>query len=253
MSVSNTSSATTTRSDGSSSAVVHDSSVVLPDPGGPANTIDSRARTQAAQEARPPGAVSMSRSTSSSSVAERDAGELADVHEHMAAAGDVAVHDVDAGAVVELGVLQSLGRIELAVGRRRVVEQLGQRAHDVVVVVEDLVVVARRAPVPAHEHRVGSVDHDLPHVVVVEQRGQRPVAGEVAERPLDHDLGVGQGEGPAAAPVLVVPPADLVVDQRRAAWPRRRASAISSEMSLARSCTARSISTSGDGAAAPMT
>ncbi len=48
--------------------------------------------------------------------AERDAGELADVDEHVAAAGDVAVHDVDPGAVVELGVLQALGRVEAAVG-----------------------------------------------------------------------------------------------------------------------------------------
>ena len=48
MSLSKTSSATTTRRDGSSSAVAHESRVVFPDPGGPANTIDSRARTQAA-------------------------------------------------------------------------------------------------------------------------------------------------------------------------------------------------------------
>ena len=48
--------------------------------------------------------------------AERHAGELADVDEQVAAAADVAVHDVQAGAVVELGVLQALGRVELAVG-----------------------------------------------------------------------------------------------------------------------------------------
>jgi len=35
-----TSSATTTRNEGSSSAAQHESIVVLPDPGGPANTID---------------------------------------------------------------------------------------------------------------------------------------------------------------------------------------------------------------------
>jgi hypothetical protein len=61
---SNTSSATTTRRPGSSSAVDHDSSVVLPDPGGPANTIESRARTQARRNAATRG-LSMSRSTSS--------------------------------------------------------------------------------------------------------------------------------------------------------------------------------------------
>jgi len=66
MSDSKTSSATTSRRDGSSPAVVHDSRVVLPDPGGPANTIDSRARTQAANRSAT-WAVNMSRSTSSPS------------------------------------------------------------------------------------------------------------------------------------------------------------------------------------------
>jgi hypothetical protein len=56
----------------------------------------------------------------------RDAGELADVNEDMPDAGHVAVDDVDTGAVVELGVQQSVGRIQLAVGTGRVVEQLGR-------------------------------------------------------------------------------------------------------------------------------
>ena len=73
----------------------------------------------------------------------RDAGELADVHEDMPDAGHVAVDDVDEGAVVELGVLQAVGRIQLAVGTGRVVEQLGRGPQHVVVVVEDLVVVSR--------------------------------------------------------------------------------------------------------------
>ena len=47
MSTSNTSSATTTRSAGSSSAAQHESSVVLPEPGGPAKTIEARAWTHA--------------------------------------------------------------------------------------------------------------------------------------------------------------------------------------------------------------
>ena len=51
-------------------------------------------------------------------VAERHAGELPDVDHHVPAAADVAVHDVEAGAVVELRVLQALRRVELAVRRR---------------------------------------------------------------------------------------------------------------------------------------
>ncbi len=142
---------------------MHDNRVVLPDPGGPANTIDSRARTHAASRSAT-WPLSISRSTSSPSELNGDAAELADVHQHMAAAGDVAVHDVDPGAVVELGVLQALGGIQAAVRRRRVVEQLRENPHDVVVVVEDLVVVPRRAPVTANEHRVGGVHHHLPEV-----------------------------------------------------------------------------------------
>ncbi len=126
---------------------------------------------------------------------ERDAGELADVHHHVAAAADVAVDDVQPGAVVELRVLQALGRVELAVARGRVVEDLGERADDVVVVVEDLVVVAARAAVALHEDLVGRVDHDLPDVVVVEQRLERAVAGEVAEGALGDEVGVGEVEG----------------------------------------------------------
>ena len=57
MSASKTSSATTTRSAGSSSAAVHDISVVLPAPGWPANTIESRACTQARFASLRPGPV----------------------------------------------------------------------------------------------------------------------------------------------------------------------------------------------------
>jgi hypothetical protein len=67
-SASNTSSATTTRNAGSSSAAKHDINVVLPAPGWPANTIDSRARTQARSKPATCG-VSMLRSTSSASEA----------------------------------------------------------------------------------------------------------------------------------------------------------------------------------------
>jgi hypothetical protein len=59
----------------------------------------------------------------------------------MPAPGHVTVDDVDPGAVVELGILQTVSRVQLAVGAGRVVEQLGEGPHDMVVVVEDLVVV----------------------------------------------------------------------------------------------------------------
>ncbi len=126
--------------------------------------------------------------------ADRYAGELPDVHEHVAAAADVGVDDVHARAVLEPSILQALGRIELAVGSGRVVEQARERAQHVVVVVEDLVVEAARAGVPLHEDRVGRVDLDLPHVVVGEQRRERAVAAQVAERAIDHRLGVGDGD-----------------------------------------------------------
>jgi hypothetical protein len=44
--------------------------------------------------------------------------------------------DVHPGAVVELRVLEAVGRVQLAVRARPFVDQLGQRPHDVVVVVE---------------------------------------------------------------------------------------------------------------------
>ena len=54
----------------------------------------------------------------------------------MAAPADVAVDDVKAGAVVELGVLEPFGGNELAVRGAGFVEDLRQRADDVLVVVE---------------------------------------------------------------------------------------------------------------------
>ncbi|MEZ5176860.1 MAG: hypothetical protein R2746_00875 [Acidimicrobiales bacterium] len=94
------------------------------------------------------------------------------------ATADVAVHDVQAAAVVELGVLEAFGRIELAVGARRLGEDLGERAQDVVVVVEHLVVVAVDTCVALDEDLRRRVDHDLPDVVVGEERGERAVPGE---------------------------------------------------------------------------
>ena len=141
----------TTRSDGSSSAAQHESIVVLPDPGGPANTIESRG-----VDARP-----------------QERGRLG--REHLAF--DELVERCVDGTPVNLRMLTirwppramspwtmcrrapssscascrpSVG-VELAVGAGGVVEDLGERAHDVVVVVEDLVVVARRPAVPLDE------------------------------------------------------------------------------------------------------
>jgi hypothetical protein len=51
---------------------------------------------------------------------------LRDVHERVAAARDVTVDDVDPSTVVELCILEAVGRVQLAVGTGRVVEQLGQ-------------------------------------------------------------------------------------------------------------------------------
>ena len=143
---------------------------------------------------------------------ERDAGELADVDDDVAAAGDVAVHDVEPGPVVELGVLKTLGRVELAVRCGGVVEDLGEGAKDVVVVVEDLVVVAAPSAVALHEDLVGCVDHHLPDVVVGEERFERAVAGEVAVSALRDDIAVNEIECPQATLELGRPRNDLVVD-----------------------------------------
>ena len=109
-------------------------------------------------------------STSSSSERIGTPVNLPDVDEHVSAAADVAVHDVHPRAVVEPRILQPLGRIELAMRAGRVVEEPGERAHHVLVVVEDLVVEAARPVVALDEDRVRRVDLDLPDVVVAEQR-----------------------------------------------------------------------------------
>ena len=81
------------------------------------------------------------------------------------------------------------------------------------VVVEDLVVVAALASVALYEDRTGRVDHDLPHVVVLEQRFQRAVAGEVSVGPADHGGRVRQVEIVDAPLVVDRPLSDLVLDQ----------------------------------------
>jgi hypothetical protein len=112
----------------------------------------------------------------------------------VAAPADVAVHDVQPRTVVQLRVLQPLRRVELAVRLGGVVEDLGERADDVLVVVEGFVVVARDAAVALDEDLIGRVDHDLPDVVVVQERLQRAVAHEVAVRLVDDEVRVREVE-----------------------------------------------------------
>ena len=121
--------------------------------------------------------------------------------------------DVQSGTVVELGVLQALGRIEFAVRHRRVVEHLGECPHHMFVVVKDLVVIAARTEMTLHEHLVRRIDHDLPHVVVLEQWGQRAVAREVAEGALGDETRIAQLERPRSSAELVLPSSELGVDQ----------------------------------------
>jgi hypothetical protein len=99
---SNSSSATTTRRPGSSSAVEHDSSVVLPPPGGAGEHDRQPGPDAGPQERGHPRAQHVSRDQLAQGP-ERDAGELADVHKHMAAPGDVAELAVCGRGVVELG------------------------------------------------------------------------------------------------------------------------------------------------------
>ncbi len=123
------------------------------------------------------------------------------------------MHDVQTSAAVELGVLQALARIELSVRPRRLVEHLGEYPEHVLVVVEDLVVVAATARVAFHEDRVRSVDHDLPDIVVVEERTERSVTDQIAIGAIGDERCVGELVWPLAPLEFVVPAADLVVDQ----------------------------------------
>ena len=96
-------------------------------------------------------------------------------------------------------------------GAGRPVEDPGQGPDHVVVVVEDLVVVSRLTAVTTHEDGVGPVYHDLPHVVVGQQRLQRPVAREVAEGPLGDRGRIGQIEGPQSSLVVLRPTGNLLL------------------------------------------
>ena len=62
--------------------------------------------------------------------------------------------------------MEPLGRSQFAVRPAGVVRDLGENSHDVVVVVEHLVVIAARSRVAFGEDRRGSVDHDLPELTI---------------------------------------------------------------------------------------
>jgi hypothetical protein len=127
--------------------------------------------------------------------------------------GDIRVHDVETGPVVELCVLEAQGRVEFAMGAGGIVEDLGQCAQHVVVIVEDLVVVSRFALVSADENRVRCVDHDLPHVVVGQERGEGAVPGQVAKGALGDEGRIGDVVGTQASLVFVGEDLELGVDE----------------------------------------
>ena len=97
-------------------------------------------------------------------------------------------------------------------GPAGVVEDLGEHPDHVVVVVEDLVVVAPGARMPFGENRVRSVDHDLPDVRVVEERLERAVAGEVPQGPLDRGVRVGDVQGSQPPAVVPLPLGHLLIE-----------------------------------------
>lgn len=131
----------------------------------------------------------------------------------MPAAGQIAVHDVKSRPIGQLRALEAEQRLERAMRPGGIVEQSGQRADDVVVVVEHLVVKATLTRMSFDEDGVGSVDHDLPDVGILQQDGERTVFGQVDERPL-RDLGrIGDVLTAKAPAALDRPGGQLVGDQ----------------------------------------
>ena len=243
MSVSKTSSATTTRSRGSSSAARHESSVVLPDPGAPATRIERPLRTHAWRN-RAAVWSSICRWMSSCSDRCRTPENLRMLTRRWPSRPTSECTMWIRAPLSSWASWRPSAGIQLAVRPAGVVQDLGQDPHHVVVVVEHLVVVAARARVPFGEDRRGPVDHDFPHVGVGEERLQGAVAGEVAQRPIDGGLGVGDVD---PAPTCGTPPATAPPGGRagRAAPPGRRA-AMSRLRDLACSWTARSTARNGE-------
>src|SRR6266481_4824303 len=65
-----------------------------------------------------------------------------------------------------------------------------------------------------HKHLIWRVDHDLPDVVVGEQRAERAVASEVSIGAVGDKIGIGDVERPQASSMVEVPLLDLLVDER---------------------------------------
>ena len=156
-------------------------------------------------------------------VRECDSRELADVEDQVPAAADVGMDNVQAGAIVELGVLESLTGIQLAMGCRRLIDDSRQRAPDVLVVVKGLVMVSASSMVPFDEDLVRCVDHDLPHVGIGQQLLERSVAEQVAPNPVSNGDSVGDCMAANAALEAEVPTPDLLMGEcgDRTVCPRR--------------------------------
>lgn len=82
-----------------------------------------------------------------------------------------------------------------------------------VVIVEDLVVIARVAPVPPDKNRVGSIDHYLPDVIIGQQRSQWSESNNVAHRPFGHSSRVRKRVGSPTPGKFGVPTLDLFLHQ----------------------------------------
>lgn len=84
---------------------------------------------------------------------------------------------------------------------RSVIEQPGEGADDVIVVVEHVMVKPTVTGMPLHEDGVGGVHHDLPHVGVFEQLGEGSVHRQVEEGTPGHLCRIGDvvAAQPAAA------------------------------------------------------
>ena len=102
------SSAVTTRSVGATSAAQHDSNVVSPDAGAPANTVKSFAPAAARRNSRTCGDI-MHRSTNSSRERNATPVNFADVDDQVRAATDVTVHDVQSRSRNELRIMEAFG------------------------------------------------------------------------------------------------------------------------------------------------
>ena len=123
------------------------------------------------------------------------------------------MNDMESRSGVELRILEAFGRVELSVRTARIVQDLGQCALDVRIVVKRLVVVAALASVSFDEDGVGAVHHDLPDVVVGQEWGQWSVPGDVAKRSLGDNIGFGEVKGAKSASIVNAPTLDLGVDQ----------------------------------------